>query len=323
MTITTTTMTITTDRSILVAYNQEATRSVLKNILRGVGYHYISMAKNGRKLFKLLMEGEYDLLITAPELPDINCWQVLRSIATGVFCSPRLPALIIGDADQIPKIRLLAQEYRAYTLALNELGTLPTAVHTCLSAVNKPAILVIEDHPDTSKLIQSCLKTSFEVEIASSGEMGLNAWDARRHPLVLLDLMLPGINGPVVLHKILAKSPDQLIVIITARSEKKTHQDLMLAGASAFLTKPIDLQNLPHFCEKLLRNDALLSQGVQLSSEGQDVQKNIEYMLLANHFFGIGQAGLAATQIKHALAQGPNRSLNDDEWIALLNKLEQ
>lgn len=309
--------------NILVAHSEDTIRAILKNALRDADYHYISTAQNGRQIFGRLERGEYDLLITAPELPDITCWQLLRTIATGAFCSPRLPVLIVCDASQLSQIELLAQEHRAHTLALNELGTLPETLRACLEDTKKPAVLVIEDHSETAELIRSCLKASFEVEIAPSGEAGLCAWRERQHDLILLDLMLPGIRGPAVMDRILTEKPDQLVAIITARSERKTHQNMVLAGAAAFLIKPINLQELPYFCERLLHDSVFLSQHAQLDPHNQAALRVIEHVQIANYFLETGQAGLAATQIKHALAKGPNDPLRDDEWIRLLSQLDQ
>ncbi len=310
------------DRSILVAHGTDKTRIVLKNALREAGYHYISTAQNGRQIFGRLERGEYDLLITAPELSDITCWQLLRVVATGAFCSPRLPMLIVCDAGQTPLIEPLAREHHAGLLALDELGTLAASVRACLDGLKKPAVLVIEDHPDTARLIESSLKAGFEVEIAPSGEIGLGAWRERQHPLILLDLMLPGIRGPEVLERILAEKPDQIVAIITARSERKTHQSLMLAGAAAFLTKPINLQKLPYFCEKLLHDGVFLSQRAQFEPQNQAARRVIEHVQIANYLLETGQTGLAASQIKHALAQKLESPMRDDEWIQLLSQLD-
>jgi len=66
----------------------------------------------------------------------------------------------------------------------------------------------------------------------------------------LLDLMLPKMNGSEVLQRIIADKPNQLVAIITARSERETHQNSMLAGAAAFLSKPLDLRQLPAFANR-------------------------------------------------------------------------
>lgn len=308
--------------SILVAHGAEDTRIILKTALKEAGYHHISIAANGRQIFKRLERGDYDLLITAPDLPDINCWQFLRVIATGAFCSPRLPMLILCNAHQIPLIEPLAQEHHAYLLALDELAQLPNVVAACINGPPKPTILVVEDHPHTAQLIQLSLQTGFEVEIAPSGEEGLEAWRTRQHPLVLLDLMLPGLKGSEVLQQMIAEKPDQLVAIITARSEPDIHQDSMLSGAAAFLPKPVDFNELPHFCEGLLHDGACLSQCAQLEPQQESVRLMTERIQVVKFLLETGQTGRAAEYIQHALARWRTDPLRDDEWTRLLSELD-
>lgn len=308
--------------SLLVAHNVENTRTIIKTLLKDAGYHYIATATNGRQIFNRLERSPYDLLITAPVLSDINCWQLLRAVATGRFCSPRLPMLVICKPDQIPLLEPLAQQHHTHLLSLDELGTLAERVLACLDGIKKPAVLVIEDDMSTARLIKSSLSASFEVEIAQNGEDGLEAWRVRQHTLILLDLMLPGMHGPEVMEQIRTEKPDQIVSIITARSELKIHQNLLLSGAAAFLIKPIDLQELPYFCEKLLHDGVFLSQCAQLEPQQQSKQRMIERIQIANFLLETGQTGLAAEQIKHALAGEQEFLFRDDEWVRLMTRLD-
>ena len=65
----------------------------------------------------------------------------------------------------------------------------------------KTTLLVIEDYPDTVDLIHRILSKQFDIETAQDGESGLAAWQARRHDLVLLDVMLPRMSGEQVLDR--------------------------------------------------------------------------------------------------------------------------
>ena len=308
--------------SILVAHGAEEVRIVLKTALKDAGYHHIAIASNGRQIFERLKRSNFNLLITALDLPGINCWQLLRVIATGAFCSPRLPLLIVCNTNQIPLIEPLAQEHHAHLLALDELARLPIAVAACIDGPIKSTILVIEDHLKTAELIQLSLQTSFAVEIALTGEAGLTAWRARQHHLVLLDLMLPGLNGSEVLQQIIAEKPDQLVAIITARSERETHQNLMLAGAAAFLPKPVDLNTLPYFCEGLLHYGACLSQWARLEPQQEFARHITERVQVVKFLLETGQTGRAAEYIKHTLARRQSDPLRDDEWTKLLSEFD-
>ena len=61
------------------------------------------------------------------------------------------------------------------------------------------------------------------------------AWRARRHELILLDLMLPGMSGADLLPLRLKDRPDQPVIVLTAYDALERHQELMLSGATEFL----------------------------------------------------------------------------------------
>jgi CheY-like chemotaxis protein len=191
--------------SILVAHHEDPLRVALRKTLKEVGYHQIAVADTGRNTLNRLLRDRYHLLIIPLELPDLNCWQLLRMVKSSAFCSPQLPVLVVCDAQQMPLAEPLAHEHQARLLALDDFAQLPNAVAACLNGPQKPTVLIIEDHPGTARLIELNLKTTFAVESALTGEEGLAAWRTQQHDLVLLDLMLPDTNGSEVLRRIIAE----------------------------------------------------------------------------------------------------------------------
>jgi len=90
------------------------------------------------------------------------------------------------------------------------------------------------------------------VDICHSGQEGLLCWKNKKHDLILLDLMLPGISGEKVLQEVRSINPYQAIVIESARSEKETQQKLILLGANDYLTKPFTPETLKKTCRVVL-----------------------------------------------------------------------
>ena len=308
--------------SILVAHHEDKMRVALRRMLREAGYHQIAIADSGRNTINRLLRDNYHLLIIPLEWPDLNCWQLLRMIKTGAFCSPRLPVLIVCNASQIPLAEPMAHEHHAHLLALDELARLPDAVAAGIGGPQKPLVLIIEDHLGTAQLIELNLEINFAVEIALTGEEGVEAWRAKQHDLVLLDLMLPNMNGSEVLRRIIAEKPNQLIAIITARSERKTHQNAMLAGAAAFLSKPINLRKLPAFCDQVLHYGAYLSQRALQDHQQERNQTLYQRVQAADFLLQSGQAGMAAQHLKRAIAVQPGGPIGDDEWATLLTEFD-
>lgn len=110
----------------------------------------------------------------------------------------------------------------------------------------KPQILVVDDVEDNVCLLSMLLEAEgYQVDSAASGEEALAKIEASPPNLVLLDVMMPGMNGFQVIEQIrkkpqLAKLP---IVLLTAHAEVDFAKGIMV-GADGFFRKPIDLDAL-------------------------------------------------------------------------------
>ncbi|WP_342600307.1 response regulator transcription factor [Psychrobacillus sp. FSL H8-0483] len=106
-------------------------------------------------------------------------------------------------------------------------------------------VLIIEDEENIARVLQ--LELEFEgyaVDIAYTGTDGLIKYREQQWDLVLLDLMLPGLNGLDVLRRIRATESDTPVILLTAKSnldDKVTGLDL---GANDYVTKPFEIEEL-------------------------------------------------------------------------------
>jgi two-component system alkaline phosphatase synthesis response regulator PhoP len=103
------------------------------------------------------------------------------------------------------------------------------------------SILVVEDEEDIRELVRFNLgKEGFQVRAVGSGEEGLAAVEFRPPDLLLLDLMLPGVDGLSVCRKIKgsAKTRSVPIVILTAKGEEADVVTGLNLGADDYITKP-------------------------------------------------------------------------------------
>lgn len=99
-------------------------------------------------------------------------------------------------------------------------------------------ILLIEDDNDTMNLYVDILKSrGFDVDSASDGEQGLLQAEKVPHDLVLLDIMMPKIDGLEVLRTLKKESPSQKIIIFTNLSSSELANEAKEKGADAFLVK--------------------------------------------------------------------------------------
>lgn len=113
--------------------------------------------------------------------------------------------------------------------------------------MNSPKILIIDDEVDLVETIRFSLELEgFQVLAAHNGEEGLNLARKEKPDLILLDLMLPKIDGYKIcrLLKFDEKYKHIPILMLTARSQEKDRLLGLETGADEYITKPFDLPDL-------------------------------------------------------------------------------
>ncbi len=105
-------------------------------------------------------------------------------------------------------------------------------------------ILVVEDEPQISNFLRVGLGyEGFSVAVAEDGQGALTELKRFKPQLVILDLMLPGINGMELAERFRA-DPDLMIIMLTARDEVADRIAGLKAGADDYLVKPFDFEEL-------------------------------------------------------------------------------
>ncbi|MES1211730.1 MAG: response regulator, partial [Acidobacteriota bacterium] len=100
-------------------------------------------------------------------------------------------------------------------------------------------ILIVDDEEVLQDVLTVLLRKEGHNTISAySGEEGIEILDKEEIDLVLLDLMLPGMNGMQVLKEIRQRWPDQVVVVITAYSSIESAIDAMREGAFHYIPKP-------------------------------------------------------------------------------------
>jgi DNA-binding response OmpR family regulator len=115
-------------------------------------------------------------------------------------------------------------------------------------------VLVVEDNADLAFGLRNNLEIEgYEVEVATDGRVGLAAARARAPDLVILDLMLPELDGFRVLRALREHPGGPPILILTARGEEADKVRGLKLGADDYVTKPFGLLELLARVEALLR----------------------------------------------------------------------
>lgn len=116
-------------------------------------------------------------------------------------------------------------------------------------------ILLVDDDPDILKVLSMRLeKTGYEVDIASDGLVALEKIHKDRPDLIVLDLMLPEVEGYKVCRmlKFDETYKDIPVIILTGRTQEEDRNKGMQMGADAYMVKPFESKDLLIKIEKLL-----------------------------------------------------------------------
>jgi len=129
-------------------------------------------------------------------------------------------------------------------------------------ADTRPKILVVDDIPSNVHVLSRILRDDYDIYFATDGEKALDLVQARLPDLVLLDIMMPGMDGYEVCARIKADpvTHDIPVIFISAKSEVEDETRGLEVGAIDFITKPIS----PPIVKARVRNHLLLKRQADL-----------------------------------------------------------
>jgi DNA-binding response OmpR family regulator len=116
-------------------------------------------------------------------------------------------------------------------------------------------VLVVEDHAGLAKNVARALREAagYAVDISLDGQDGLFMAQSNCYDLIVLDLMLPKLDGLAVLKKLRAGENLAPVLILTSRDDKETTVSLLETGADDYLTKPFEVREMVARCRALIR----------------------------------------------------------------------
>lgn len=149
--------------------------------------------------------------------------------------------------------------------------------------MNNPArILVVDDTPANVKLLSDLLTyKGYEVVTAASGTEALEKVETGRPDLVLLDIMMPGMNGYEVCRTIRKNPATEILPVVMVTSLDPTEERIngLQAGADDFLAKPVDEQELLVRVRSLLRikelYDTVQAQSAQITEWNKTLEQRV------------------------------------------------
>jgi len=149
-------------------------------------------------------------------------------------------------------------------------------------------VLIVEDEQRLAENIARSLResASYAVDVALDGEDGLYMAQSNPYDLVVLDLMLPKVDGLTLLKRLRTGGAETPALILTARDDKESVVTLLNAGADDYVAKPFDLGELLARAKALIRRGkgqsaAVLKVGdIEINTSNLSVRRNGELVTL-------------------------------------------
>jgi two-component system response regulator HydG len=125
-------------------------------------------------------------------------------------------------------------------------------------------LVVDDDEPHAAAVAESLERVGYECVVATSGAEGLKLIEEQVFDIIITDLIMDGVGGLEVLAKAKREIPDAEVVILTGHSTIKTAVTAIQAGASTYLTKPLDINELRTVADKASQSQRLQRSNIEL-----------------------------------------------------------
>ncbi len=177
-------------------------------------------------------------------------------------------------------------------------------------------VLLIEDDPSIVAGLELNLSLEgYDVLTAADGERGYQLAAEREPDLILLDIMLPGMNGLEVLRRLRSIDAHVPVLILTARGEEADKVLGLTLGADDYISKPFNLAELLARINASLRRQRLRASGDQVVAEFGDVVVDLD-----RHLVRRAGKDVAMTAREFALlayfVRNPERAITRDTLLA-------
>lgn len=243
--------------SFLIVDDSNAALYALERILKPTGAR-VHVAHDAYEGQRVVAETNLDLIITDVDMPGMDGLEFCHWVKNNPETADT-PVIILSsretDRDIDQGFQVGADAYVPKSSAGLDMVPRIEQVMDRLAIARDRLILLIDDSKAVRSIMGDGLKRAgFRVEIAANGEEGLEMLDSVVPDVVLMDLIMPGLNG-VELYKKIQSRPalsNVPIVVMSCVSDRVVMQRMIQDGIAAYVTKPIGINNMVQVLKRIL-----------------------------------------------------------------------
>jgi len=226
-------------RMILIVEDDEEFRAALAKRLEEHGYR-TAHATNGERVHQMVRELRPSVVTLDVLLPGLDGWSVLEELKNDPECAG-VPVVVISIA---------ANRDLGLALGADEVFIKPLDHESLLRCIQRlipdpepvQSVLVIDDDPNVHEILRSAfIPRGYEVVSADRGQLGIELAIAIHPSIIVLDLMMPGINGFEVAAKLRENEATAAIplVVLTAKDLTQAERDQLEGKIRAVISKSV------------------------------------------------------------------------------------
>lgn len=237
-------------KRILIIDDEASVTRLLKLNLEQTGAYEVREEHQGTRGLAAAREFQPDLILLDVTMPDLDGREVAAQIQAD------------GRTKDTPIVFLTAVAAkkgagaRGGSMGGHPCLTKPVTIEDVISCIEqdlrksdgcdiqKKTILIIDDDESVCRMLKLNLEHEHECLIATSGEEGIELVKRRKPDLVLLDIVMPGIDGIETLKRIKEVDKDMPVCMVTAALNEPEAKRCFAAGAYEYIAKPVDLDYL-------------------------------------------------------------------------------
>ncbi|MGB4660093.1 MAG: response regulator, partial [Mobilitalea sp.] len=263
---------------ILIVDDSELNREFVIRYLRMKGIQ-CEIAVNGREAVKAYSEKKFDVVLMDCQMPILDGYQAtgeIRAIEQGVTHIPIIAMTanaMLGDADkclqsgmddyiskpvnleELTKLIMKYSPYKDTTINYSvdtKVQSPETKEETAISlediekVASKPSILLVDDEPINLMLLEKALETEYNIRIASSGKEAIASATENPPDIILLDIMMPEMDGYEVCLRLreIPETKEVPIIFLTALEGEKNEEYAFQLGVVDYITKPFSILSI-------------------------------------------------------------------------------
>lgn len=212
-----------TTGTILIIDDEQSTRESLEHWMTQQGFDVLT-ATNGVEGLKLAQKQQPDLIVLDLFMPEMDGWQVLAELKNTPLLQ-EIPVILVSIVDDKEKSVLLgATDYLVKPIKRAHIERM-IYKHLPKAGKTNNQILVVEDDSHMSDFLKIMLQDQgWQVDVAKNGRQALEAVQNQSPDLILLDLMLPEVNGFDILQQVSEQIP---IIVLTAKDLSRHERQIL------------------------------------------------------------------------------------------------